>query len=184
MKLQYNNVGSPYTQNIQIKAQANAQQIASQEINSLVFQLGKNVQMPDYYKNYCIFNMPVVNRLVQYREAAVPAIVNVLKTAHEEKVIAEGIYTLDRMIDAGVKNIDKTYPVLSRFNNTTSPVVQSLLAGVYRKTQVPDAFGPLWRMMIRNTMLPACPYFDPNEEVGGAILEYIRNKGAQNLYAK
>ncbi|MDD3014764.1 MAG: hypothetical protein PHC34_13770, partial [Candidatus Gastranaerophilales bacterium] len=85
---------------------------------------------------------------------------------------------------AGVKGIDKTYPVLSRFNNTESPTIQVLLAGIYRKIQVPDAFGPLCKMMIRNSLKPDYPYFDPTEEIGGAILDYIRNKNAILEYNK
>mgnify|MGYP001107765441 FL=1 len=61
--------------------------------------------------------------------------------------------------------------------------MQVFLAGIYRKTQVPDAFGPLCSMLIRNSIKPNKNVnFDPNEEVGGAILEYIRNKKAAETY--
>ena len=67
------------------------------------------------------------------------------------------------------------YPTLARFNQTKSPNVQTYLAGIYRKTQVPDAFGPLVCMLIQNSVNPPKPpqYFDPNEEIGGAILSYL-----------
>lgn len=65
------------------------------------------------------------------------------------------------------------YPVLARFNNTTSPNIQTFLAGIYRKIQVPDAFGPLVKMLIQNSMRPQTANFDPNEEIGGAILSYL-----------
>ncbi|MDD3150311.1 MAG: hypothetical protein PHV68_05705 [Candidatus Gastranaerophilales bacterium] len=149
---------------------------------ALAQNIGKQVFLPDMTRNYTIFNQPLVNSLVNNREKAIPAVVDVLSKTSEEKVIAEGLYTLDRMIDAGVKEVEKTYPVISRFNNTTSPTVQALLAGIYRKTQVPDGFGPLCKMMVRNSLLPTCPYFDPTEEIGGAILDYLRNSNAQNLY--
>ena len=78
------------------------------------------------------------------------------------------------MIDGVVKNVDKMYPVLSRFNNTKSPDIQTFLAGVYRKTKIPDAFGPLVSMLIQNSINPPKEAgFDPNEEIGGAILEYL-----------
>ena len=78
------------------------------------------------------------------------------------------------MLENGVKNIDKMYPALSRFNRTQSPNIQTFLAGIYRKTQVPDAFGPLVSMLINNSLNPVkSPFFDPNEEIGGAILSYI-----------
>lgn len=49
------------------------------------------------------------------------------------------------------------------------------LAGIYRKIQVPDAFGPLVNMLIKNSIDPPNPNqtFDPNEEIGGAILSYL-----------
>ena len=50
-----------------------------------------------------------------------------------------------------------------------------MLAGIYRKTLVPDAFGPLNRMLYKQITQPNSPYFDPTEETGGAILEYITN---------
>ena len=86
------------------------------------------------------------------------------------------------MLDKGVKGIEKTYPTLSRFNNSTSPDIQVMLSGIYRKTLVPDAFGPLNRMLMQQIFYPNSPYFDPTEEIGGAILEYIKNYGAKQAY--
>ena len=69
------------------------------------------------------------------------------------------------------------YPALSRFNDTKSPNIQTFLAGIYRKTQVPDAFGPLVKMLVQNSINPTPnPYFDPNEEIGGAILSYLSDR--------
>ena len=78
------------------------------------------------------------------------------------------------MLDNGVKGIDKMYPTLSKYNDTKSPNVQTFLAGIYRKTKVPDAFGPLCSMLIKNSINPPKNAgFDPNEEIGGAILDYL-----------
>jgi len=154
------------------------------EINKLARDIGKKTKLANNSKNYTEFNLLLVNRIVQYREKAIPSVLNVLKNSQDEKTIAESIYILDKMVDAGVKGIDKVYPVLSEFNNTESPTIQVLLAGVYRKTQIPDAFGPLCKMMIRNSLKQDYPYFDPIEEIGGAVLEYIRNKNAVNEYNK
>lgn len=70
------------------------------------------------------------------------------------------------------------YPVFARFNNTTSSNIQTYLAGIYRKTQVPDAFGPLVKMLVQNSLKPPNPYqtFDANEEIGGAILSYLSDR--------
>lgn len=134
-----------------------------------------NVQMPTQDRNYCLFNQAKVNYYVNRREQALPELENVLKTSKDEKEVVETLYIVDRMIDSGVKGVDKMYPSLAKHNDTNSPNVQTFLAGIYRKTKVPDAFGPLCSMLIRNSINPpdkSCG-FDPNEEIGGAILDYL-----------
>jgi len=161
----------------------NKQLQPDQRLNFLVLQLGRNVKMPDYTRNYCNFNYPLVNEIVSYREKAVPAVESFLKAVLDERQISEGLYVLDRMIDAGVKGIEKTYPTISRFNNTNSPTIQVMLSGIYRKTKPPEAFGPLVGMLVRGSLSPQNPYFDPSEEIGGAVLEYLRDKNAVKLYS-
>ena len=94
---------------------------------------------------------------------------------HQEQVL-DSLQVLDKMLDKGVKGIDKMYPTLAKFNDVTSPNIQVMLAGIYRKTLVPDGFGPLCKMLIRQTLNPNSKYFDPTEEIGGAIYEYLRPK--------
>lgn len=134
-----------------------------------------NVQMPTMDRNYCIFNQEKVDYFVSQRERAIPHLEDVLNTSKDEKEVVETLYIVDRMIDSGVKGVDKMYPSLAKYNDTTSPNVQTFLAGIYRKTKVPDAFGPLCSMLIKNSINPpdkSCG-FDPNEEIGGAILDYL-----------
>lgn len=150
----------------------------------LTLQIGQKTLLPDYTRNYSVLNQELVNKFISKKEESIPPLMRFLSTAQDEKAITEGLYILDRMIDAGVKGIEKTYPVISRFNRTNSPNIQVMLSGIYRKTQVPDAFGPLMSMMIRNTFYPPNVSFDPNEEVGGAILEYLRNQNAARSYKK
>ena len=131
-------------------------------------------QMPDIRRNYILVDNNKVDTFVKQGENALPYISDVLQHSNNETQITETLYILDRMIDGGVKNIDKMYPVLSRFNNAKSPNIQTFLAGIYRKIQVPDAFGPLVKMLMQNSLNPnPTPFFDPNEEIGGAILSYI-----------
>jgi len=131
--------------------------------------------LPEGNRNYCIFNQNKVNFLVSQKKNVLPYLKNVLQTSTDEKEIVESLYILDRLIDNGTKGIPHMYPILARFNDTKSPNIQSYLAGIYRKTQVPDAFGPLISMLIKNSANSQPKTFDPNEEIGGAILEYIRN---------
>lgn len=171
--------------------------------------------MPTADKNYCVFDQEKVDYYVSQGEKSLPYLKKVLQTSNDEKEIVEALYIVDRLADKKTKGIPAMYPVLARFNDTNSPNIQVYLAGIYRKTQVPDAFGPLVKMLIQDSIrqqteypspeflkldscfeiLPSPPRgegvsvqsnkptfqpsnpptlpFDPTEEIGGAILEYI-----------
>ena len=134
--------------------------------------------LPQGQRNYCLFDKNKVDYFVSQKEAALPYLTSVLQTSNDEAQVTETLYIMDRMLENGTKGIDKLYPVFSRFNQTDSPNIQTFLAGIYRKIQVPDAFGPLWAMLIRNSQKPVNPSqpFDPNEEIGGAILSYMSDR--------
>ena len=132
-------------------------------------------KLPTNNGNYTFANPNKVKYFVGQKENALPYINDVLAHSNNETQVAETLYILDRMIENGTKGVDKMYPALARFNNTKSPYIQTFLAGIYRKTQVPDAFGPLVKMLVQNSIKPQPAPFDPNEEIGGAILEYVRN---------
>jgi len=140
------------------------------------------VSYPNQYRNYCVFS-PVVNERIKKGESELPIIRQSLKNPKSEDEVVEDLFILNCMIDEGGVNIDNVsalYPELSRYNYTDSPNIQTFLAGIYRKTKVPDAFGPLVAMLIRNSINSAkikaennIYPFDPNEEIGGAILDYL-----------
>ena len=133
--------------------------------------------LPNAANNCTLVDPNKVDVFVKQGEKALPYIANVLQHSNNEVQVTETLYILDKMIDNGTKGVDKMYPVLSRFNDTKSPNVQTFLAGIYRKTQVPDAFGPLVKMLVQNSLNPnPNPYFDPNEEIGGAILSYLSDR--------
>lgn len=137
-----------------------------------------NCQLPTPQRNYCIFDKNEVDYFVKQKEKALPYLSDILIHSNNEAQVTETLYIIDRMLDGGTKNIDKMYPVFARFNNTDSPNIQTFLAGIYRKIQVPDAFGPLVKMLIQNSIKPHNPNqtFDPNEEIGGAILSYLNGR--------
>ena len=126
--------------------------------------------------NYCVFDQQKVDCFVKQKESALPYLNDILQHSNNEMQITETLYILDRMIENGTQGVDKMYPTLSRFNQTQSPYIQTFLAGIYRKTQVPDAFGPLMAMLIRNSQTLPRANFDPNEEIGGAILSYLSDR--------
>ena len=138
--------------------------------------IGEGVFLPSGNRNYTLFAQNKVDCFVSQKEASLPYLSDILVHSNNEAQIVETLYILDRMLDNGTKGIDKMYPVLARFNNTTSPNIQAFLAGIYRKTQVPDAFGPLVKMLIQNSLRPQTSNFDPNEEIGGAILAYLSDR--------
>ena len=127
------------------------------------------VSYPNQTRNYCVFDE---KRISQRKN------LDVIKTSLEnplnEDEIVEDLYILNCMIDEGEKNIADLYPTLSKYNSSKNPNIQTFLAGIYRKTKIPDAFGPLCVMLIQNAINPPkdC-FFDPNEEIGGAILDYL-----------
>lgn len=131
--------------------------------------------LPEGERNYCLFNQNKVNYIVSQKEHALPYLKEILQTSldeKDEKEIVETLYIIDRMYDNGTKGIPSIYPVLAKFNDTKSANIQALLSGIYRKTQVPDAFGPLVKMLIQNSL--SSDKTPANEAIGGAILEYIK----------
>ena len=127
------------------------------------------VSYPNQTRNYCIFDE---KRISQRKDLNL--LKNSLENPKNEEEVVEDLYILNCMIDDGEENVANLYPTLSKYNNSKNPNIQTFLAGIYRKTKVPDAFGPLVAMLIQNAINPPkdC-HFDPNEEIGGAILDYL-----------
>lgn len=129
--------------------------------------------LPEGERNYALFNNDKVEFIASQKERAIPYVKQVLETSQDENEIVETLYIVDRLCDNDTKGVAKLYPTLAKFNDTKSANIQTFLAGIYRKTQVPDAFGPLVKMLVQNSLNPAKTPAD--EEIGGAILAYIEN---------
>jgi len=106
--------------------------------------------LPEGERNYCLFNQNKIDFITAQKERAIPYLKQILQTSQDEKEIVETLYIVDKLCDNGTKGIPAMYPILARFNDTKSANIQAFLAGIYRKTQVPDAFGPLVVMLINN----------------------------------
>ncbi len=133
------------------------------------------VTFPNQQINYCTFDENVYKRAKE-GENQIPQIRTELKNPKNEAQIIEDLFVLNLMLDNGVdkQKINDIYPELSRYNDTKSPNIQTFLAGIYRKTKIPDAFGPLVKMLIQDSINPPKDaHFDPTEEIGGAILDYL-----------
>jgi len=120
--------------------------------------------------NYRTFSQLTINHFVKQGEKAFPALA---KNLDQNKHIVETLYILDRIQENKTGDCAKIYSSLSKHNKSKDPEVQTFLAGIYRKTKIPDAFGPLVSMLIQNSLNPPKTYFDPNEEIGGAIISYL-----------
>ena len=133
------------------------------------------VSYPTQYRNFCLFSENTTERAKKGEQELATIRQELINPKSEEQVI-EDLFVLNLMLDNGVEKekIADIYPELSKYNNTKSPNIQTFLAGIYRKTKVPDAFGPLVKMLIQDSINPpADAHFDPTEEIGGAILDYL-----------
>lgn len=133
------------------------------------------VSYPNQYHNYCTFSVNTYKR-AEEGEKQLPLIKAELNNPKNEEQVIEDLFILNLMLDNGVEKqkINEIYPEISKYNDTKSPNIQTFLAGIYRKTKIPDGFGPLVKMLIQNSINPPKDaHFDPTEEIGGAILDYL-----------
>lgn len=134
-----------------------------------------SVTYPNQYQNYCKFDDKVYLRAAE-GEKQLSQIKDELNNPKTEEQVIEDLFVLNLMLDNGIdkQKVYDIYPELSKYNDTKSPNVQTFLAGIYRKTKIPDAFGPLVKMLIQDSINPPQDaFFDPTEEIGGAILDYL-----------
>lgn len=153
------------------------------ESGLLVSEFCKSFSLPEGNRNYSTFDENLAKKIATYKNAAIKPVTDMLQSTDDEKNATAGLYLLNRIIDAGADGTGSSYHLISKFNYNESPNIQTMLAGIYRKTQVPDAFGPLVAMFLKNAQNPVTKPFDPNEEIGGAILEYLRSKSAVSNYS-
>jgi hypothetical protein len=130
------------------------------------------------------FNYPLIEAIVNQREQAVPVLYqHILQTPVEDvPKIVEQIYTAQRLAEAGVRGVEKLYGAVSRWNGHPDPYVQIYLAGLYRKLGLPETFGPLVAGLVREAVYHypgRSLWLDPTEETGGAVLQLIAEKTAE-----
>ena len=130
----------------------------------------KPLRIPTKFVNYRVFSSMTTDYIAKQGEKVFPAI---RQNLDSNKYVVESLYIVDRIQEHKFADCAQLYPSLSKYNQTKDPEIQTFLAGIYRKTQVPDAFGPLVVMLVQNAKNPPKTYFDPNEEIGGAILSYL-----------
>lgn len=136
----------------------------------------KPCELPTATRPFALFDNNKIDCFVRNKEMAIPRLASLISNAKTEAEKTECIFIADQMAENGTKNMGALYRRMSKFNNDKSPNVQTFLSGFYRKTLNPDAFGPLVKTMMDNVKTPHKNIsYDPNEEVGGAVIEYLRD---------
>lgn len=94
-----------------------------------------SVSYPNQYRNYCVINLP--------RRRSIEEIKNSLENPATEAEVIEDLYELNLMLDEGNKDVAELYPTLSKYNNTTSPNVQTFLQEFIEKQKFLMRLGRL-----------------------------------------
>lgn len=150
-----------------------------------VQQLGQGVRFrPD---GLALFNEPLIQRLVMGGAATPPLLAqHLLALARLQNPplapLLETLYAANRLADAGVSTISDIYPAASLFNTHPHPLTQIYLAGLYRKLNRPESFGPLLATLTHQAVSAyggQAPMTALSEEVGGAVLQLIANRTAE-----
>jgi hypothetical protein len=147
----------------------------------LVAQLGLNT--PVHVDGSVQFNEPLVQSIVRFREAALPALKLMLSSTSSTPTILESIYTATQMAENGVKGADQLYSTIARFNHHIDPTVQMQLARFYGKINEPKAIGPLLTTAFHYAanQYPMGSYsaYRFSEEAGEAVLNQLARRTAQ-----
>lgn len=148
-------------------------------VQNLIYQLGSQTTMAA--DGNVRLNAPLIETIVRYREQAVPVLCQFMSNTQNMLSMVEALYTSQRLAEERVSNVPMLYGVTQHWNNNPHPLVQIYLAGFYRKLNAPHTLGPMLSMMMRNALQPGPPIpsaFNPQEEIGGTVLDLIANKSA------
>lgn len=155
------------------------------DAQALVNQLGKTTRLqPD---GMVLFNNSLIDKIITAGPLAVPYLGTFLSDKIQQPVknrltIVEGLRTAEKMALANIPGVDKLYPAIAPLNQTTDPLIQIYLAGLYRRLKLPHTFGPLVKMLRQTEPSQAGgTVLDSTEELGGAMLELIADKVAERL---
>jgi hypothetical protein len=138
-----------------------------------------------------MINKPLVENIVRYREQAVPALTRFLEATLRSSypnrfAVIEALYTGQRLAEEQVPGIKSIYGITSRLNTVTDPLILTYLGGLYEKLNETESFGPALSALVN---MAVTRYPQPNltrnimadapESLGGAVLEMIARKSAQ-----
>lgn len=153
-----------------------------QTVESLVTQLGQQTRL-DPSTGLVALNQPLMDRITQCRERALPALSQTLTTTDNPLTLHETLLTLEQMKRAGVIGVDHLYPVASRLNDYPHPLVQIALAHFYSSMDLQCPFGPSVVGLVRSADRGASDYpypsWNPAEAWGHAVSEQMSRQNAR-----
>ena len=78
----------------------------------MVKEFCKTFKLPNEKRNYSDFDEKLATKISSYKENAVTPVLNMLSKTDDEKEITAGLLLLNRIIDAGAKNVGNSYPII------------------------------------------------------------------------
>lgn len=153
---------------------------------ALVARLGLQTQI--LMDGKVLYNEPLVQSLVNCREMAIPALKILFQSTSNTPNLLEGLYTVTKMAEARVNNLEQLYPALTRWNSHPDPTIQMHLARFYRKINEPKTFGPMLSTAVNYAVnmypMASSSSYNVTEEVGATLLDQIAERTAQATVQK
>jgi hypothetical protein len=166
---------SPATQPMQTWFPAPNGDPRTSPVSRLVDRLGSRTAMDPY--GVLRVDRPLVESIAAYGDAALPAMHRFFGTVPLDRPLAicEGLYTLQRLAENGVRDTAKLYPVVSRLNGHPSPYVQIYLSDAYRNLHNLGSFGPMLGTLVYESsrQRPSGGPTDVTEGIGLMLVQQI-----------
>lgn len=126
-------------------------------------------------------NQPLMNQVVAFKQAALPAMSRFVHGNHSPLAWYEGLLTLEAMKKAGVEGIDRLYGAVSKLNTTQNTLIEEALASFYGSLDSQCSFGPsVARLMAHATShLPSNHPLDATEAWGHSVLDQLSKATAK-----
>ena len=86
----------------------------------LVKDFCRSFKLPDNNYNYSRFDEKLAQKIASYKDNATKPVMDMLSKTDNEIESTAGLYLVNRIIDAGAKNVGEYYHIISKFNDSNS----------------------------------------------------------------
>ncbi|MCA9808305.1 MAG: hypothetical protein KC476_10155 [Cyanobacteria bacterium HKST-UBA06] len=155
-------------------------------------QLGQSTRL-DATSGLATLNTPLLDALSAHPLTVALPLARLLATSPDRLQVVEGLALAQRLAMANRRQpnavlntqLNSLFMATSRFHRTPDPLIQVYLAGFYRYLSGKAAYGPLLELFWQNAQTPDTvrrqwPY-NPNEEIGGSMLEHVAGRVTRQL---